>query len=206
MKKLFAITLALLMMLSLGSCGGSEGGEVEQEVKEETIVLTGSGNQTLQVGSIEDGYVFHITGNEAEEMFSVIGGDENGNLTTMLVLTEKNYDGITADMSLKTTQLEISAVGDWTVELVPINNLPRYKAGETVTGDKDTVFWTSDIGSYAVISGNEAGGLLIVNAYGDEKSEQLLSTTEPFNGKVDITCSPFVMTVMASNEFSIELH
>lgn len=207
MKKLFALMLMLAMVLSFAACGEEENvQEPETPELKDTIVLTGSGSQTLQLGSIEDGFVFHITGNSAGEEFTVLAGDASGNLVTPLVITSEPYEGITADMSLTATQLEIAAVGDWTVELVPIQNLSRYKAGDTVTGNQDTVFWVSDLSNYAIISGNNNNGLLIVNAYGDYSQEQLLSTQEPFNGKVDITCNPFVLTVMASDSFSIELH
>lgn len=230
MKKLFALFAALVMLLSLAACGGSEGGEVvedpvdnvesEQQVEEEPqkeeekepekelepIVFTGSGDDVVEIGSIEDGYVFHITGNAADDYFGVQGYDNNNEPVALLVNETQPYDGITLDPTLSTTLLEIQAVGEWTVELIPLVDLPLYSSGDTVTGSGDYVFRTNNVGRTADISGNAADDYFGVIAYGASSSDLLVNESSPYEGTVMIKCDPFLFEVQAVGEWTIILN
>lgn len=227
-KRLLALILTLMMSLSLVACGGSEGQEPagdnpqqEQEVGSNTpdesenesekqpekqlepIVYTGSGDDVLDIGSIEDGYVFHISGNAAKDLFTVTGYDAADEQTALLACTTEKYDGVTADVSFTTVLLQIEAKGDWTVELVPLSDLPHYKQGDTVTGSGNMVFYATPVGKSADITGNDARDLFCVYAYGDEGGDLLVAETEPYDGKVLLQDDPYCFTVEAVGDWSI---
>ena len=226
MRKFFALMLALIMALGLVACGsettandpetGAESQEeaapeVEKEPEEpakvlEPIVYTGSGDDVIEIASIEDGYVFHITGNAGGNYFGVSGYDKDGNDTALLANETEPYDGVTLDDTLSTVMLEIQAVGDWTIELLPIVSLPEYTAGDTITGTGNTIFRTKNAGKIAEIKGNAGGNYFGVVAYGAYSTDLLANEVDPYEGKSMIKCDPFLFEVTAVGEWSITLN
>ena len=185
--------------------------DVEPELQPETVVIPdpvvyrGSGDDVIEITPPDGAYVFQITGNAEGRHFSVTSYSENGEYLDLLVNTTDAYSGITLDPYLKTSLLEISATGEWEVILLPTDYLPLYTSGDVVSGFGDDVFYVDNIGKTAEISGNANGRHFAVETWGENSTDLLINTTDPYTGKVLVKSDAFVFIVSASDSWEITL-
>lgn len=180
--------------------------EPKQElVIPETVVYSGTGDSVLEIAPFDGVYVFHIKGNSESRHFAVTAYDSNGNYLDLLVNTTDAYDGITLDPTQTTSVLEISATGDWTVELVSAYNIETMSSGETLNGSGDSVFMALDEMKIATISGNAAGRHFAVQALGVSSTDLLVNTTDPYDGTVMVKNAPIFIVVNAEGDWSISM-
>lgn len=227
MRKVVVSLLALFLALSLVACGeggnnptsekqpeqaSTEQNEPEQvdEKKEQknephdTVVFTGSGDDIIDLDVTGYYYVFHITGNADKRHFSVKTYDSNDNYSELLVNTTDVYDGTTYDASLDVKTIEISAVGDWKIEVIDLADWYWIHAGDTVTGNSDAVFALADGGRTADIEGNSEGNHFAVITYDGYGmyDDLLVNTTDPYSGKVKLGKDATLVVVKASGDWS----
>lgn len=179
--------------------------EPEPVIIPNPVIYTGSGDDVIEITPPDGAYVFHISGNSEGHHFAVKSYDANGKYLTLLVNTTEPYEGKTLEPSLSTSLLEISAVGDWTIELLPTYYLQEYTSGDTIQGSGDDIFLTSNIGKTAQISGNSDSHHFAVKAYGPSSNDLLVNTTDPYEGKVLIKCNPFLFVVTSESTWTITL-
>ena len=172
----------------------------------ETITYTGSGDDVITIGAFEDLRVFHITGNAADRHFAVKGYNEKGNYTELLVNTTDPYEGVTFDPKMETTTLEITATGEWSVDVVSILNMPLISAGETLSGDSDSIILLRDYGATATIKGNADERHFAVKSYGAKRDHLLVNTTEEYEGTVMLKDEPVILEVDAESPWTITLN
>lgn len=178
----------------------------EPEVIPEPVVYSGSGDSVLEIDPPEGPYFFHITGNSGAHHFSVKAYDSADEYLELLVNTTEPYEGITMDGTLTTSLLEISSEDDWAIELLPAAYIPSYTSGDTVTGSGDTVFYVSDIGKTADISGNSDAHHFSVRAISNYGYDLLVNETEPYSGKVKLDADTFLFVVTAESDWAITLN
>lgn len=169
----------------------------------EPVVYTGAGDDVLSIELLDGGCAFHITGNQADRYFGVIGYDGSGNRIEAFVNTTDPYDGITYDPEQKTALLEIEAVGDWTIELLPLSLLETISAGETITGEGDCVIKVLESGTTATIAGNDEERYFGVRSYAGSKREGLVNTTDKYDGTVMLKGSPEILVITAEGAWSV---
>ena len=171
----------------------------------ETIVYTGTGDSVIEVGiaSSDDIYVLHVTGNAADSHFAVKGYDSTGSTTELFVNTTDPYDGYTFDPSFSTSILEITATGEWTIELISILNMQTISSGQTINGTGDSVMLVGEYGLTATISGNQGASHFAVKTYGTESNDLLVNTTDPYDGMVVLSGDPVILQVNAKGEWTI---
>lgn len=168
-----------------------------------SVVYTGSGDDAVQIGTLDWGCAFHITGNQEGGSFSVRGYDADGTFVGRFVDTSEPYEGITLDPVQETAVLEVSAAGEWTIELMPVFSLDAISAGETVSGSGDSVLLVSSFGTTATITGNEGERHFSVRTYGTEGNELLVSTTDAYEGTVTLAGDPLLLQINAVGEWTV---
>lgn len=179
----------------------------EEYVPAETIVFSGAGDDVIDIPLLDYFYVFHISGNKDAHHFSVKSYDSAGNYNELLVNTTDPYDGVTYDMAQNAVLLEISAVGEWTIELVDAATLKDVAAGSSISGSGDAVFLVSG-GKTADIKGNANASHFAVKSfsgYGDYL-DLLVNTTDPYEGKVMLKDAPRLIVVTADGDWSITVN
>jgi hypothetical protein len=131
----------------------------------EPIRLVGEGNAVVDIDKWEGPALIHIVGKQGQnfDLFSVKGGDDS-----FYVGSFEPYDGIRLmDFlpGIHTKKLEISAVGDWTIEIFPIS--PEFIADRLISspeeyvGNGDDVLFIESGEEYrAQVKGNSASMLL----------------------------------------------
>lgn len=172
----------------------------------EPVTYTGSGDDVIDIEPPTDQFVLQITGNSAARHFAVEGYDSQGEPTELFVNTTDPYtDGITIDPTFTTTTLEISATGEWSISLVPLQSLEQITVGTTLDGTGDQVLLVSGNPTRASITGNAGAHHFAVTVYGPSGSDLLVNTTDPYEGNVMVTGDPVVLEVDSEDAWSILL-
>ena len=175
----------------------------------EPIVLTGSGDDIVDVEKWPGPALARITGNSAGAHFAVINYDAQGNQIDLLVNTTDPYSGMRPlDLldSQHTTQFEVKATGDWTIEVLPfLENATSVDVPGTVSGTGDAVLILLDEAATASVTGNAAGSHFAVLGYGGLFPDLLVNTTEPYDGEVRVAAGSRVFVVTAVGDWTIEL-
>lgn len=176
----------------------------EESVPQDPIVLTGSGDNVLTLDPIPFQYYLHVVGNTESRHFHVKGFDAEGQATELFVNTSDPYEGDTYDKKQKTSLIEVNAVGDWTIELVPVSSLETIQAGESVTGVGDSMFQLEGSPTTATIEGNAEGRHFDVKGYIGDRSDLMVNTSDPYSGTVMVKPDTELISVDAVGDWSIQ--
>ena len=161
--------------------------------------FTGSGDDVLSLTPFPGEYVFVIRGNAAARHFAVWA---QGARRTLLVNTTAVYEGTTRTTGQDTHTLEVTAVGDWTIEQRPLSDMRAIAQGQTVTGSGPSVLRITSHGATAFISGNSEGRHFAVWARGD-RSSLLVNTTSEYSGRVALRGTYTILEITAVGNWSI---
>jgi hypothetical protein len=173
----------------------------------EPIVLTGSGDNVVDLTKPSGAAIVRITGNAVGSHFAVWSVDSANEHIDLLVNTTDPYTG-TRPLDFRdsdhTVRFEITAVGDWTIEVLPLLSAPILTLPGTMEGTGDMVFLLDGNPDLATISGNDGGGHFAVLAYGS-RSNLLVNTTDPYSGVVIVPADVLVIEVDSEGPWSIEI-
>lgn len=172
------------------------------------IVYTGSGDNVIEIqkpGDPNGPALLYIRGNAASRYFGVESYDAAGNQVDLLVNTTDVYEGVVPLDFLddeQTTRLQISAVGEWYIEVRPLSMARRVTVPGTISGSGDDVFIIDGTPDIAHIVGNAEGRYFGVVAYGD-RYQLLVNETDPYDGRVIVASSAIIIEVMATGGWEI---
>lgn len=169
-----------------------------------SVIYSGSGDSVISINNPYDLAVFFISGNSADRHFAVRGYDSADNYTNLFVNTTDSYSGLTLDTDGPTTSFEISAVGEWSIEVRSIRTCKPISSGQTIFGSGDDVLLIEGNSKTAKITGNEASRHFAVKAYGS-RDKLLVNTTETYSGTVKLNENPHILEISAVGEWSITI-
>ena len=174
----------------------------------EPILLTGSGDTVVDVDRGNYAAIAHITGNAAANHFAVVNYGSDGDQIDLLVNTTEPYDGIKPldfRESEHTTRLEVTATGDWTIEILPLIEARGFLVPGRIEGvGDDVVILTDGTPDIATITGNAAASHFAVIGYGTT-ADLLVNTTEPYEGTVILDPDTAVLEITGVGPWSIEV-
>jgi hypothetical protein len=172
------------------------------------VVYSGVGPDVISIqkpGGPDDAVLAYIRGNAGSRYFGVESYDDTGEQVDLLVNTTDPYEGIVL-MDLRdderTTRLQITAEGEWYIELRPLNTARRVSAPGTIAGTGDDVFIVDGEPDVAHVIANAEGRYFGVWAYGD-RSHLLVNTTDPFDGRVIVARDVVLIEVTATGGWEI---
>jgi hypothetical protein len=176
----------------------------------ESIVFTGTGSKNIDFENPYGLAIAHITGNSMKKYFSVGTFDEDSKLLAYLVNTKEPYEGIVPiDFNgIKTTEIKVSATGDWEIEVLPISAADTLEVPGTIEGSGDDVIALTGVNPYRVyVKGNYATRLMTVSSFGKDGDyqNQLVSATEPYDNNVFIKTSAAFIQVECYGKWSIKV-
>ena len=222
------MVLALALAFTLTACGkpaspSNNATEIEQKeqptqnqdhdqdpayVPHDPIVFTGSGDDVLEIESPDYYFGFRIAGNAVGKYFAVKTYNSSGGYGELLVSTTDEYSGVTYDPSLDVSMIEVTAEGEWTIEVIDLITLDIIETGDTITGSGDYIFSLYKHGKTATISGNAAGQYFAVKSYDNygRYSDLLVSSTDPYKGKVMLKNDATIVSVTAIGDWSFTLN
>jgi hypothetical protein len=102
----------------------------------------------------------------------------------------------------QSTRLQVTAEGEWYIELRPLNTARRVSIPGTIEGTGDDVFIVDGDPDVAQISGNADGRYFGVTGYGD-RSDLLVNTTDPYDGRVILARDIVLIEVKAEGGWSV---
>ena len=203
MKKVMSILLALLTVLAVGVCASADL-NYPDEIPE-AIVYEGTGDSVLKIDHPEGVYVLYVKGNAESKHFAVKGYDSKGDKTELFVNTTEPYEGVTFDPDQETVSLEISAKGNWYIEIRSVWSCDVITDKKTeYTGTGDSVVLIDAEATMATIKGNDAEKHFAMKSYGDRKN-LMVNTTDAYSGTVMVKYSPYLLEVNAVGPWSITL-
>ena len=170
------------------------------------IEYTGTGDSVIFLDDIPSGWVLYAEGNAEDRYFCIQGYDDNDQLTKLFVNTTEPYCGTTIDGNFATTQLEITATGEWRIEIRPLIGCDTITVGEPYKSTGDAVLIVSGDAKTADIYGNARAAYFGVHAIGAGSADLLVNTTEEYSGTVKCKNNPQVIVVSASDEWGIRLN
>jgi hypothetical protein len=172
----------------------------------ESKFYSGSGDDVIEIEPVDSVWVLVVKGNDAGRYFAVKGYDKDGKYTELFVSTADPYTGITLDIDLATTTLEITATGAWEIEVRSVLALRTVSKGETISGTGDDVVWVMNNGKTAEISGNNSERYFAVKVYGVDYSDLLVSTADKYSGKVMLKGDASLLVITAEDDWTITLN
>lgn len=180
----------------------------EVEPEPEPIILTGSGDSIVDIDKPKLPMVVHITGNAADRHFAVKNYDNTGESIDLLVNTTEPYDGIIPlDFMTDewTSRFEITATGDWTIEVLPLSSIRVLSIPGKIEGNGDEVFvLTGGVPDLGIISGNSGSNHFAVKSYNGGR-DLLVNTTDPYEGTVMMDSGTILIEVIAVGSWTIEI-
>ena len=173
----------------------------------ETIVLSGSGDSVVDVDKPDMPAIVHIRGNAEGRYFGVRSLDASNESIELLVNTTDPYDGLRPlDFSVgeHTSRFEVSAVGAWTIEILPLASAPRLEVPGRYEGSGDSVVvLTGRTPDLAAIVGNASGRYFGVFGHGGPYRDLLVNTTDPYDGTVLFDSDTAVLEIQAIGQWTI---
>lgn len=173
-----------------------------------TQIYTGTGDDVINIDTPSDGtlWVLYVKGNAEGRHFAVTGYTDQRKYTELFVNTTDPYEGTVIDATQKTKKLEITASGDWQIEVRSITSCPVVQVGVVCSGIGDQVLLAVGSPDTAEITGNSEGRYFGVQTYGSSGYDLLVNTIDAYNGKVlvdpDIAC----IVVTAVGDWTIKLN
>lgn len=187
--------------------------EVQEDQNEEPeevsipdpVVYSGTGDDVVQITPPEGKYVFRITGNQEGRHFSVKAYDSMAEYIDLLVNTTSQYSGVTYDPTQSTAMLEVSATGDWTIEVVSIYTMDALISGNSISGEGDAVLQVFAPVLTADIQGNDASAHFSVKSYDMDGGylDLLVNTTDPYSGTVMMGLDVSTLVISAEGPWTI---
>ena len=192
----------LVLVVSLSSKALEEG--------KDYFVYEGSGDDYIKIEKPASFGIMRIQGNDQGRHFSVLGYYDDGNRGSLFVNTTEPYEGIVPldfQDDENTEFLEISAVGSWRIEVLPLAAARhRLDVPGTVSGSGDDIIIVDPEAEpfRGTIEGNEKGRHFAVLGWGNRR-RLLVNTTEEYRGTVRIDPSTFVLQITAVGEWTVEI-
>jgi hypothetical protein len=187
----------------------SEDQPVEEPTPEDTqsdlIELTHSGSTVVNV---EKGYyptIAIITGNDEGEFFSVSSYYADSDVPHLLVNTVKPYNGVRPlDLYDElTTRLEVKAVGEWSINLLPASEADLLTVPGTYEGSGDTVLSLEETPDTATIVGNSAGTYFSLTGHGGRFPDLMVNSIKPYEGTVLVDPETILFEIQAEGPWTI---
>lgn len=176
----------------------------------EPVTYSGSGDDVIDIAPFGQPWMMHITGNSSGRHFAVKGYDSNSESVDLFVNVSDPYDGYVFDHTQSTTTLEISAEGDWTIELVSLYTADVLGVDTPITGQGDRVLAVAfpDILWTFHITGNSDEHHFAVKGYDPllNSTELFVNTSEYYDGvTLDASQSTAYLAVTSESEWTVEI-
>ena len=181
---------------------------------QEPQLYSGSGDSIVDVDWGAAPAVAHIVGNAGSRFFSIKSFDANNKSIDLLVNrapyanTGDVYDGVKLiNFSGTVARFEVSATGEWTIEISDLLEAPTIEIPGQIEGIGDSVFLVraDDLADTALIKGNEDSAHFAVWAYARSSKDLLVNTTDPYDGTVLVAPDIRLVEITAVGEWSFEI-
>lgn len=172
------------------------------------ISYSGTGANVIEIqkpGDPDGPALLYVRGNAGSGYFGIESYDAAGEQVDLLVNTTDVYEGIVPLDFMddeQTTRLQITADGEWYIEIRPLAMARRIGAPGVANGVGDDVFIIDGTPDIAHIVGNAEGHYFGVFAYGD-RYDLLVNETDPYDGRVIVSSSAVLIEVKASGPWEI---
>lgn len=187
----------------------ANGGLVIGDALTPVAQFSGSGDARLDL-NLEGDFVgvIHAISDQPADSFVVENYDKDGNLIGFLVNASAPYDGWRPLDFLNfedSGSLQVTASGDWTIDVYDIFNAPYVFIPSRVNGNGDFVLVLSGAQpDKGFVQANESGDLFRILGYGRDVSV-LVDSTEPVVGSFSIDPDILVLEIQAVGDWQLDV-
>jgi hypothetical protein len=180
----------------------------------EPITYTGTGDSIVAIERGSDSAILRVSGNADKNLFVIRGYDKNGQATSLHIATKDVYVGTKfLGATELTDRVEIEAVGDWMLEVLPIESARTLAAPGVVEGaGDDVIVLCCNTLNWAEISADASSSQFASNYFAVEiiyqpgGSELLVSEVAPFSDTLILKAvNMAVMEITAPSTWLIEI-
>jgi hypothetical protein len=177
----------------------------------EPVNVSGHGDQIVDAVNPYNVAIVHVTGNKGSRYFGVTNYDADNNEIGLLVNTTDPYNGyrpLDVRKGPHTARFQVKAVGDWTIEILPLSaahslDIPGAYSG---TGDDVIVMYGHVEPDTAHITGNQGARYFGATSYGSDGAiHGLVNTTDVYDGSVLLSPKAVVLEFRAFGDWTIDV-
>ncbi|MCB0173887.1 MAG: hypothetical protein KDJ97_25425 [Anaerolineae bacterium] len=172
------------------------------------IAFNGSGDSVENVQMWNGPAMMQVTGNDESRHFAVVPHTVSGEPLMSMVNTTEPYSGRIL-LPEPVNRLEISASGNWTVEILPLSSARVVSVPGQVEGSGDEVLvLAGEKPDIATVDGNQAGRHFAVIPFtidGRHVFGSMVNTTDPYQGQVLLDGEVGILEVTAVGPWSISV-
>ena len=172
------------------------------------VILTGSGDSVIDFNNPFGIAIARITGNTTSRHFSIVSYDSSGEYISLLVSTSDPYEGVVLmDINdTHSTRFEVSAVGDWTIEVRTFLDTRTLVLPGVIEGSgDDVIILLEGPPDLATIRANEASKHFSIVAFGQSSVDLLVSTSDPYEGTVMLENDALLLSISAVGDWYIAI-
>lgn len=172
----------------------------------EPISLSGSGDAVERVDKWPGPAIVQAAGNAGAAHFAITPYDASGEMVDLLVNTTSPYAGSTW-LPAESTRLEITAEGEWSIDILPLASAIPVPAPGLIEGDGDAVMVVEGAPDIATVRGNEVGDHFAIMAYDEfgQMVDLLVNTVDPYDGQVIVDRDAKFLVLTGSGAWSIQM-
>lgn len=172
------------------------------------IILQGSGDSVVNVPKDSAPAIVKIK-YQGGGNFAIWNTDANGKHIDLLVNTIGSYQGTVPIDFLKnevTTRFEITADGNWTIEVLPLSQARREKIPGLIQGSGDEVLIISDSGTPDLLKADAstAEGNFAIWEYGNSR-DLLVNEIAPYTGTVALSSDTILLVITADGNWTLDI-
>lgn len=167
---------------------------------------TGNGDDVIEIVNpgTENYFLMKAVGNNQERHFAIIGYDNSNNRIKSFVNAVSSYEGL-RPIPDNTKILEIKAVGDWKINIKPLDQIKTINTPGKISGKGDYVFKIKGDPLKAKISGNKSERHFAVIVYDGNfnRIRSVVNAVENYEGTVMLPKNTTYFEVMANDNWNI---
>jgi hypothetical protein len=171
------------------------------------IKLSGRGDKVVRFKIPEDAAAMASFSHGGSGNFAVWTLDSSGDETDLLVNEIGKYSGrVLFDEDGHSVAFKITASGKWSVNINPVQRIPKWDGSEPRTGKSDDVVWiTADTSGLATLKLSHRGdGNFAIWAYATDGRELLVNEVGRYSGEV-LLGDAFLLEILADGTWSMAL-
>ncbi len=183
---------------------------LEPTIAPEPLVISGTGDSVVDIDWPDRIGLMRVKGNASGRYFGIVPYDENGNRISSIVNTADPYEGLRPFNfdGDNATRLEISASGEWSIEIIPISEANKILLPGTYTGrGDDVIILTGGIPDLAIITGNAESRYFGVIPYTENgnRLSSIVNTADPYEGTVIIPRDAIFLEIISEGDWVVSI-
>ena len=170
--------------------------------------FSGSGSEVVMLEPLGDDVFFATVTHQGSSNIALWSVDENGQDLDLLVNDIGNYQGqVALNFGEDPAALRVEADGDWSIDLVPLGEAPRWDGGTTYEASGDSIVIVDGVadGLTPVTLTHQGESNFAIWAWGESHPDLIVNDIGVYDGTTLLPDGSLVLQVEADGTWTIAL-